>query len=251
MMIVSPNAKRFWESEQISELFVCMPFDKNKDNKYKIIEDTTKRLKNENQENEFKSGTELSNTEKVAIDTDDKVVNRIINAKMLFFDISKDTRTKHINLSVMHELGIARAIRDPWDIVIIRPKSESEERESLYIQSPNYNEFVEPLDEEFVQKILKEALKNQEHYKGKIVRFAAESIDDEGLYLIQIHGKQKNFMPPPIEKRDSIYRLLDLGILKLNTAMKKDEHGVERLTYSYWWTTFGNTVKKYIEEKKK
>lgn len=233
--------ERFWEGEQRNQLFVGVAFDSSVDARFDIINTAAINI---GFDKAFRVGLE---TEANAIH--DLIFDGIANSKMILFDLSDDDRTNEISNNVVYELGIATAIREPFDIVLIRKETEKQPKLPFDIIGLKINFFTEEITEEFIQKIVKSATLNQKWYKSKRVKIAAESIDDIGLGLMynlgskpdgfnHFHSTGKN----PEEKM-SIIRLIDLGILQFNCKCYPYPNGFE-LAYS--WTTFGREVMKHF-----
>lgn len=233
--------ERFWESEQKNQLFVGLPFDEKVNNTFKVIDETAKKL---GFEKAFRVGLETE-----ANSINDRIFDAIANSKMLIFDLSDDTRTKEINHNVIYELGIANTIREPFDIVLIRKNSENKTKLPFDIQGLNINFFEGEVTEEFIKNIIDSAMKNQEWHKSKRVRVAAESLDENGLSLINEIGRRPkgfnhfNSLGLDYNSKMSVLRLVDLGILKFAWAIWPEEKGYE---YAYHWTPFGYEVMRHI-----
>ena len=102
----------------------------------------------------------------------------------MFFDLSLDTRTNTLNNNVVYELGVANAIREPTDMVLIQRTNENKLNLPFDFGGLHVNPFEGDATQEFIERILRAALENQEWHKSKRVRVAAESIDGIGLHLI-------------------------------------------------------------------
>ena len=231
--------ERFWEGEQKNQLFVGMAFDNSINKRFKIINNASK-----------KNG--FSRAFRVGLDTEANSINDVIfdsiaHSKMLLFDLSDDERYNGVNPNVIYELGIANAIREPFDIVIIRKKTKEKLKLPFDIQGLNINFFKDKLDKRFIIKKVNYALKNQEWHKSKRVKAVSESIDDLGLGLmIEIGRRPKkwnHFNTSGFDslKKLSVHRLIDLGILLFATGKKKRPQ-----EYAYHWTSFGYEVMKYL-----
>lgn len=236
--------ERFWEGEQKNQLFVGMAFDDSVDSRFSTIDKAAKSLKFDKA---FRVGLETE-----ANSINDRIFDSIANSKMLLFDLSDDTRTKEINHSVIYESGIASAIREPFDIVLIRKKSDNKSKLPFVIQGLHINFFEGKLAEDFIKRIVESALKNQEWHKSKRVRVAAESIDENGLSLMYSIGcRPKGFnhfhsTGWKAEKKMSLLRLIDLGIVRFACVCYSGHKGFEN---AYHWTSFGYEVMKHLKIK--
>ncbi len=232
----------FWESEQKNQLFALMPFDDYVEKKFEIIDKAAKKI---GFEKGFRVGIETE-----ANSINDRILDGIANSKMIIADLSDDSRTGDTSLNVMYELGIANAIREPFDIVIYAIGKNPEKILKLPFDIRNLHiNFEKELSEEFIQKIVSSAMKNQEWHKSKRVKVAAESIDENGLALMNKIGwwptgyNHFNSKGYPAEMRMSLLRLIDLGIVRFACESYKGHSGFE---YAYHWTPFGYAVMKYL-----
>jgi len=230
--------ERFWESEQKNQIFVGTAFDTNLDARFSVIDLVAKEL---GLDKAFRVGLD-----KEANSINDKIFDAIANSKMLIFDISDDSRKGHINENVIYELGIAHAIREPSDIVIIKKKTDQKCELPFDIQGININFFDNDLKNEDLKKIIKSAMENQEWHKSKRVRVAAESLDENGLMLMNSIGRRPigfnhfNSSSFDYNIKTSVLRLVDLGIVRFAWAVEK-KGWVE---WAYHWTPFGYEVMK-------
>lgn len=232
--------ERFWESEQKNQLFFGMPFDKSGTDNFGIIDKSAKAL---GFEKAFRVGIETE-----ANSINDRIFDAIANSKMLIFDLSNDTRTKEINNNVIYELGIANAIREPFDVVLIRKKTENKLKLPFDIQGLHINFFEDKITEEFIKEKIASAMQNQQWHKSKRISSAIESLDENGLFLMNQIGSRprgyNHFNSPSLDydKKISLLRLVDLGIIKFACVIWS-RNGFE---YAYHWTPFGYAVMKRL-----
>ena len=216
-----------------------MPFDNLVNKKFELINRISKKI---GFERAFRVGTDIE-----ANSINDVIFDNLANSKMLLFDLSDDERNSEINNNVIYELGIANAIREPFDIVIIRKKSEGKLKLPFDIQGLNINFFENEIDEEFIEKIILNNMQNQQWHKSKHVKSVAESIDDLGLALMNEIGRRPegwnhfNTYTFDALKKLSVHRLIDLGILWFDTGRERNPS-----EYAYHWTSFGYSVMKYL-----
>ena len=233
--------ERFWESEQKNQIFVGLPFDGEVNNTFNTIDKAAKEL---GFEKAFRVGLETE-----ANSINDRIFDAIANSKILIFDLSDDTRTEEINHNVIYELGVANAIREPFDIILVRKKNENKTKLPFDIQGLHINFFEGEVTKDFIKNIVESAIKNQEWHKSKRVRVAAESLDENGLTLINNIAKRPkgynhfNSSEFDYNTKMSVLRLVDLGILKFAWAIWSQNKGYE---YAYHWTQFGYEVMKHI-----
>ncbi len=237
--------ENFWRGDQKNVLFVCMPFHDRLNEKFNTIEKVAKELG-------FENAVRVKE-DWISNDITHKILDGISNSKTLLFDLSDDPKSlcefsKRVNENVLYELGIATAIREPEDILLIKKRSESEM--PFDVRNLAINEYNEELEKEWLKEKLKVLLDNQKWYKSKRVEVAAKSIDSFGLKLIHFYYKERpekedhfNDENMPIESKLAILRLLDLGFIWFATAKEGRE-------YAYHWTLFGKEVIKYLGIKK-
>ena len=235
--------ERLWENEQRNELFVCMPFDKNLDNKFnQLIQPAAK-----------KAGFDKAERVKENIIADlitTKIFDGIANSKMLLFDLSDDPsspcKPKQVNGNVLYELGIANSFRDPQDIILIREESSHEL--PFDVRGIRYIEYKKPGNVKELTDGLKEALENQKWHKSKRIKVVAQSIDGEALKIMFEHGRLPEGFnhfhtnPKSPEIKMSVLRMLDLGIIRF--AWEVDGEYSE---HAFRWTPFGHEVMKYMD----
>lgn len=233
--------QHFWAADQRNELFVCMPFHTSFDIKFKNIFDPGARKAG------FDKAVRVDETWEANVITD-KLFDGIANSKMLLFDLSDDPKapcqySKQVNSNVLYELGVANAMREPEDIVLMRENSVV--NIPFDVSGLNINVYKGDLTPDWLVDKLKRILERQGWYKSKRVQAAARSIDDIGLELMVNVGKRPsgynhfNVRGQPIEIRMAASRLVDLGILWLATAESGHEH-------AYRWTPFGLEVVKFL-----
>ena len=235
--------ERFWEGEQRNELFVCMPFHDSFDSKFRNIMFPSAK----------KAGFEKA--ERVKEDWEanvitDRIFDGIANSKMVLFDLTDDPKSpcqfsKQINGNVLYELGIANAMREPEDILLIREKSSV--KIPFDISGLNINMYKGDLEIDWLSDKLQKALEKQKWYMSKRVDAASKSIDEFAFEIMYQIGRRPpgfnhfNIAGMPPEVRMSMLRLIDLGILWFATGI--DKKGRE---HAYRWTPFGREVIKRL-----
>lgn len=233
--------ERFWEGEQKNQLFVGMPFDESVDTNFNIVDNSAKLI---GFEKAFRVGIETE-----ANSINDRIFDAIANSKMLLFDLSDDNRTKEINNNVIYELGIANAIREPFDVVLIRKKTENKLKLPFDIQGLHINFFEDKITEEFIKEKIASAMQNQQWHKSKRISSAIESLDENGLFLMNQIGRRPkgynhfNSSNLDYNQKMSLLRLVDLGIVKFACVIWS-RNGFE---YAYHWTPFGYAVMKALK----
>ncbi|MBI4116285.1 hypothetical protein HY449_00910 [Candidatus Pacearchaeota archaeon] len=238
--------ERFWEGEQKNQIFLGAPFNDSIKKNFSIIDDTAKKI---GFERAFRVGieTEANSIPEIIFDS-------IANSRMLLFDLSDDNRFpkdngnkfSRINQNVIYELGVATTIREPSDIVIIRKRIDKELNLPFDIQNLHINLFDNEISEEFIKRVINDAIKKQELYKNKRVLSAIESLDEIGLSLMKKIGRipkghnHFNSENMDINKKASLFRLIDLGIVKFAYSNWSGYN----FEYAYHWTSFGYEVMK-------
>ncbi|GEM_PF-3225744 len=232
--------ERFWESEQRNELFVCMPFHHEFDERFSSIVDPSARGAG------FDKATRVDQSTEGNVVTD-KIWNGIANSKMVLVDLTDDPKSNgHVNGNVLLELGAAQAMREPSSVVIIRdqnPREADFDVRGLTINQPPGGN----LTKEWLVDLLAGSVKNHDWAQSKRVKAAAESLDEIGLMLMWEIGRRPtdwrhfNTVGLPAEVKMAVLRLMDLGILRLGTGGPQfpTEH-------AYHWTPFGNQVMRYL-----
>jgi hypothetical protein len=232
--------ENFWSSGQKNEIFIGIPFDGEYNTKFQKIDRVAKSL-----------GFDKANTVKEGIIAGDiihEILDGIANSKTLLFDISDDTRWSKINENVTYELGIAHAMREPEDILVIRKKSEKPI--SFDFSHIRYHEY-DVLGEDWLKEKLNDVIETQKWHKSKRINRIISLLDVTSLQFILCFGlnpldhTSDHFhdgnIKDPIQKL-AILRLLDLNIIY--TAM--DYTGM-----AYHFTNLGRAVIENIIDKLK
>jgi len=235
--------EHFWEGDQRNELFVCMPFHDSFDSKLKDVMDPGAKMAGFDKAERVKEDWEAN------VITD-RVFDGIANSRMILFDLADDPKapcqfSKQVNGNVLYELGIANAVREPEDIVLIRHGSA--DGVPFDIAGLNINVYDDHLSKEWLANKLRAALNDQKWYMSKRVKAAARAIDEIALTIMCQKGcfpdgyNHFNIVDKPPEWKIAVLRLVDLGILWFASAIH--EKGYE---HAYRWTPFGREVMKYL-----
>ena len=247
-MYVKFSFERIFENKQRNELFVCMPFHDSLDEKFSIIREAAKKVG-------FDDAIRVKEN-KISDVITTKIFDGIANSKMLLFDLSDDPKypcdlSKQVNGNVLYELGIANSFRDPQDIILIRNKKSN--RLPFDISAMTYIEYDDEKDELSDKLIssMKELLSNQDWSKSKLVKSVIQSLNELSVSLMYRFGRNPdghrhfNSIDMSIEYKDTVARLVDLGILRF--ACKCDGEYKE---YAYHWTALGYEVMKALNIKR-
>src|SRR3989344_6038206 len=229
--------ERFWEGEQKNILYVFMPFHDSLDNKFESIKKVAKEVGFDD--------AERVKEQHISDQIVTQILNGIANSKMLLFDLSNDPKilcecAQGPNGNVIYELGLANAIREPEDIILIRKKAES--KILFDISGLSREEYENELKEEWFKNILEKATKNQRWNVGKRDRAVAESLYPFSVKIIQDAGRWPcHFGPPQYNVAMEMFftKLINLGMLKFDWNIKNEQTNPE---YSYSWTPFGRAV---------
>ena len=175
-----------------------------------------------------------------------EILDGIGNSRTLLFDLSDDPKSNNSNHNVVYELGIATAIREPDDMLLIKNKSGN--KIPFNVDHLRYNEYEENLEEKWLIDKLDKIIKNQEWSKSRRIATIARAIDSSGYsLLVNIYGRAglDNFHDGSIghlpEAKLAILRLMDLGILRFEVSQERLKR-----EWSYYWTPFGKQVMKYL-----
>ena len=230
--------ENYWASEQKNQLFVCMPFDGSFDEKFSKITRVACEL-----------GFECAKTVKEGLvggDLLQEILDGIGNSRTLLFDLSDDHESNNSNHNVVYELGIATAIREPDDMLLIKKKSEK--KIPFDVSHLRYNEYDGNLEEKWLVDKLDKIVKNQEWSKSRRIASIARAIDSSGhTLLVNIYAivGLDNFHDASIgrlmDAKLAILRLMDLGILRFEVSQERSKR-----EWSYYWTPFGKEVMKYL-----
>jgi len=235
--------ENFWDNKQRNELFVCMPFDNLFDEKFEKIRLAAKYLGFED--------AKMVKEDWAANEITDKIIDGIANSKTLLFDLSDDPNYPLPNENVLYELGIATAVRESNDILLIREGNEKDlgkvpfDVRGLIINFHTKNNFT---SEWFGEK-LKKVVENQKWYKSRRTIKTSQLLDEFGLILVNKFGLERqhfNTHNLSMEEKISALRLLDIGLIWFAVEIKDN-----RIEWAYHWTDFGYEVAKILEELKR
>lgn len=201
-------------------------------------------------------------------DLTEEIFNGIAHSKMLLFDLSDDPKykdPKEVNPNVVYELGVALTFRSKEDILVIREKSER-----CFTDLPfdiNHLKIQEYTDIEKIKDFLTYRLDHQEKYKERVLSGVHRAMDGIGGFIIKNHATKNNYKGEPFnvpgvyvymellqtqttalvkpsleEIRSSVFRLLDLGIVRSQFRFKDNI-----FEYNYYFTELGIEIAKYME----
>lgn len=236
--------ENFWTTEQKNELFVCMPFDDGFDEKFEMINTVAREL-----------GFICAKRTKDNVIGNDivfEILDGITNSKTLLFDLSVDPKLAElsiekfskINENVLYEFGIASAVREATDVLLISQKLDFNRLFPFDISTTRINQYTGELNKVWLKERLSLTITEQALSKTKRITITAKLIDSMGLKLINLFSEITHFNDEqvPVEAKLGILRLLDLGIIFFNP-------GAQGKAYAYYWSDFGNDVIKYVKQK--
>ena len=251
--------ENFWATSQKNELFVCMPFCKEFNPKFQRIRKVAKKVGFDD--------AKRTQENVIASDIVHEVLDGIANSKTLLFDLSDDPKISHaepelhnINGNVLYELGIATAIREPEDILIIRETTESKIYKYPFdISHTRINPYPKSgLKGKWLENKLMEVRRGQDWSKSRRVREIAKSIDSVGfqtlilnIWALSPEGSD-NFYDADIHNdpkvKLAILRFIDLGMLTFAVVSMFEEVSppTVRYEFSYHWTPLGRAVIKSL-----
>lgn len=235
------------DENQKETVFVCMPFD-DKPGRWDDMQKACEELGLECTRVDTSKDSNIILT---------KILCGIAHSSILIFDLSADTRyncTKKengeqkdkniVNHNVIYELGIAQVVRSPEKIIIIRDKDDCLDWPSNLL-GMNYKVCDKPPEgfKIWLKELIINAKESKEFYSKELIESTGKLIDYESLILLEHYGRypqncsdiNPGFFRP--EQKYALARMLDLGLLKLETSKKDGE-----LKHSYWFTRFGRKV---------
>ena len=242
----------YWRGDIKNEIFVAMPFS----DEFKLVWEQAIKPAIEHDTKGSPIANRVDSTTlagSIIID----ILDGIANSKLVFAEISinKDGKCKgQRNSNVMYEIGIAHAIRQSTEILMVRDDNEKINFDiaGIRIQMYNRNDLsdarqkfgllinncLDSIDREkslIVQKIItlidKDCFNIMQHEgKNKKVRIASEYYED--VLSMSLVTKTKDY-------DDAFKKLLDLNLI--NGLFLKDL-GV----YEYYWTNLGKIVLKHL-----
>lgn len=175
------------------------------------------------------------------------IMQGINNAKILLFDISSET-DGNLNGNVMYELGLAHAVRLPEEVLVIRSTEEDLLFDVGNLRVHQYSTQDLQTARHQVALLIAGSVASIESTKRLVIEKAISLLDEVCLVMIRNHSTQESFSltvpnaafePETIEKRSSIRRMMDLGLLAL--VWRKTDSA-----YAYSWTPAGRAVANYL-----
>ena len=184
-----------------------------------------------------------------------EINNGISHSQLVLADISKTATTEteegvkiHRNENVLFEVGLAMAIRQPVEVILIRDDDDKLLFDVSHIPVIKYNPKNIDDSVKLLRGIITDRLKERELVKD--LRFArtVESLGQFEINLIrtnahlEVLGWKGPSYPPAIAT--ALPRVVETGILRLAKLATEEKPDL------YVWTTFGREVANYVSKQK-
>ncbi len=268
--------ERFWATEPINQLFVCMSFDKSEESKemFKIYQTIVNELKDDK---DLKSKNIVVLDKAFRVDestTGDSITTKICegiaNSKLVLIDLSNDRRfwkinrkrfwksIPSINENVLYEAGIAMTIREADSVIII---TEGEfENLPFDVKGVTINKWQKKNTKKWLSELIKDALIRKEWTSKERMRVLVESLDENCVRFIDQFGTRERLKSHfsfvdsgemtiqeavyRIEMKTAASRLVDLGLLKfrIGPIIKGRSLNKKNYEHSFDWTELGISV---------
>jgi len=243
--------ENFWKGDEGNEVFVCIPFDNNGEFDQKF-EKAIKPAIEEIPLIPKKSGHGKEN------EITEEIIKGILKSKILLFDLSGDVKFGgESNGNVLFELGIASAVRNMTDVVLIK-------KETIHLDGPKIKTIfwtkdlqIFPYSDKFsfeelegwINQKIKDVLFQKDLSENKLLPIAHQSLDAAGLALLiyKFTGEKNQIFESELSDRDklSMLHLMDIGIIRTwSNHIKPDQ-----FEFSYCLTKFGEKLQKYLIQK--
>ncbi len=234
----------YWRGDLKDEVFVAMPFDKEfTPVREKAIQPAIEKGMNQPLRAHLVDATTISNCVLT------EILCGIANARIIFADISVCRKGKwkgQRNGNVMYEVGLAHAIRQAEEVILVRSDDEEINFDVANIRIHKYDsKDLGAARKRFVQ-LLNEAVEHINQVKRLKVEDAYGRIDRDSYGLMTRYGRRDGFSIPKEEQDDvstkiAVQHLLALGTIHFD--LTTDESSTK---YAYLWTEFGKAVLKRI-----
>lgn len=175
------------------------------------------------------------------------ILTGLRRARLALFDITADD-AGHRNGNVMYELGLAHALRNPEEVLIVR----ADVRPLLFDVAGIRVHFFEAERtaeaRDLLAQLVTGAAQAVDSSKSIALNKAASMLDEVCLGFLHSHAGMEHFSyqakgaafaPKAVAARAAIRVLLDLGVLRLVWVR---DHQV----YAYTWTGFGRALVEFL-----
>lgn len=175
------------------------------------------------------------------------ILDGIAHSRLVLADISitKSGRwSGQRNGNVMYELGLAQAVRQSTEVLVLRNDSEQINFDVAGIQVHQYDFGDFASARTLTAKLIADALAQIDRTKGLLVQRAIDALDAEAMSYLEgfganaFHGPEASSMGAvliSISKNAALTRLQTLGILRC-----EPRHASGKPTF--FWTPFGKAV---------
>jgi hypothetical protein len=241
----------FWRNDIVNEIFVAMSFDKKYDFRWEKI--YLPAIQGE--------PIHGLNLKAVRVDirkSGDSIISEINNgiahSQLVLADISitdeintNGERTGFRNGNVMFEVGLAMAVRQPVEVILIRDDDAKLLFDLSHIPVATFNPHDIDASISLIRSIISDRLSERQLMKDLRFTRAIESLGQFELNLIRSNahletlGWEGPSYPPAIAT--ALPRVVEAGILRL-AHFKTEKH-----PDIYVWTTFGREIAKYVASK--
>lgn len=212
----------YWRPEIREEVFVAMPFHDefspiwNEGIKPAIAGDIPGPIKARRVNATILSGSIITD-----------ILDGIAHSKLVIADISVATTGKWAgqrNGNVMYEIGLAHAVRQSTEILLIRSDNEPINFDVAHINGHNYDPDDIEATRSKITHLVNDLLKQIEQEKTLMVTKALDGLDSDSVRYIQEYGVQGQFLGPDpktmgeqlisITNKSALARLQHLGIIR-------------------------------------
>lgn len=212
----------YWRHEIREEVFVAMPFHDefssiwNDGIKPSIDDDIPGPIKARRVDATILSGSIITD-----------ILDGIAHSKLVLADISVATSGKWAgqrNGNVMYEVGLAHAVRQSTEILLIRSDNEPINFDVAHINIHNYDPNDIETTRSKISNLANDLLKQIEQEKSLMVTKALDGLDSDSIRYIQEYGVHGPFLGPEpktmgeqlisITHKAALARLQHLGIVK-------------------------------------
>ena len=230
----------YWRAELRDEVFVAMSFaDEFMSAWTDIIRPAV-----EEDLNDLKLKAHRVDATKISGSIIAEIMDGIAHARVVLGEISTMS-TGNRNANVMYEVGLAHALRQAEEVVLIRRDDARINFDIASIRVHRYWPEDAARSRELISGTIRECIQEVDLRKGLKVQQAVESLDDACLGLIEQFHRQPSFgfqqqktmgeVLTAVPVRLAVFKLLELGIVRSDTQIRQH-------LYAYHWTPFGKMV---------
>jgi len=211
----------YWRPEIRDEVFVAMPFHDEFSSIWikaiqPAINDISSSMKAKRVDASILSGSIITD-----------ILDGIAHSKLVLADISVTTTGKWAgqrNGNVMYEVGLAHAVRQSTEILLIRSDNEPINFDVAHINIHNYDFRDLNATRSKITRLANNLLKQIEQEKSLMVTRAVDGLDSDCIFYIREYAMHGAFIGPDpktmgeqlisITNKTALARLQHLGIIK-------------------------------------